>query len=311
MLRHSWAKAFDPQQTSSHNGPTNPLTETQPNPIRPPLVGPGRQRRPGCAQHSSWLGQAPSCSVALRLARAAWGVVPRFLRPQSSSRARLRRQQGGADRGARGWRWSTSWPVSTRSARSTTSTTSTSSMAPTSPATTPSRGSTPPSTLTSTNASRWDLRPPPSRRLSASAALSPRSESDAVLWSVWHRKRSRRSRRRTGPRWWRSTPISGEPRPSSSRRTCPSCSASRSRRSPLYLHFPPSAFLWTLLDLRPAWVVSLLRAACVFTNYQSLNSHGLWLPKIGMRCWKRVSEGWLVGHFVIFLGSLRLASFVK
>lgn len=59
--------------------------------------------------------------------------------------------------------------------------------------------------------------------LSASANRGTRSESDALFWN---RKRRRRSKRRTGLRWWRSTPRSGAPRRSSSRRTCQSCSAS-------------------------------------------------------------------------------------
>lgn len=72
-------------------------------------------------------------------------------------------------------------------------------------------------------------RPPfssSSSSLSASATQSTRSESDDRLFGVWNRKRKQQSKRRTGPRWWRLTPRSGAPRPSSSRRTCPSCSAS-------------------------------------------------------------------------------------
>jgi hypothetical protein len=70
-----------------------------------------------------------------------------------------------------------------------------------------------------------EVRPAPSfSHLSPSSAQSPRSESDDVVRFVGDRKRSQRSRRRTEPRWWHSTPRSGAPRPSSSRRTCPSCS---------------------------------------------------------------------------------------
>ena len=62
--------------------------------------------------------------------------------------------------------------------------------------------------------------------LSASVTRSTRSESDDVLFGDLNRKQKRQSKRRTAPRWWRLTPRSGAPRPSSSRRTCPSCSAS-------------------------------------------------------------------------------------